>query len=65
MSMVSGKSRCTGSYFCPPKSVPPGMEDLYLFFRGVISWFILRLPLGKLRKAEEERIERATNWGRW
>lgn len=62
---LSNKPRYFGPYPRPPKAVPPELEDLYMAFRKIISWLVLRLPLGALRKAEEERIERATNWGRW
>lgn len=61
----SKKTRCSGSYWRPPKAVPPELEGFYVTIRRIVSWLVLRLPSGSLRKAEEERIERATNWGRW
>jgi len=41
------------------------LNGLAMSVRWLISWLLLRLPLGPLSRAEEERIERETNWGRW
>lgn len=65
MSGRSNKYRYSRPYPRPPKAVPPELTGIYMALRGSISWFLLRLPLGALRKAEEERIDRLTNWGRW
>lgn len=58
-------SRRYPPYPRPPKFVPEELAGVYLFFRGIVSRLLLRLPLGALRRAEEERIDRLTNWGRW
>lgn len=65
MSGRAKKIRNHRPYPRPPKAVPPELASMYMVLRGIISWFLLRLPIGSLRKAEEERIDRLTNWGRW
>ena len=65
MSGGADRSRNPRPYPRLPKAVPPELAGIYMVLRGIISWFLLRLPIGSLRKAEEERIDRLTNWGRW
>ena len=59
------KTRCHRIKIRPRKLFSPGAENFYLYFRGLISWLLIKLPLGKLSRAEEERLDRLTNWGRW
>lgn len=66
MSGRPEKNRFSGSDpRWPGNAFISGVRGISGCFRRVLSRFVVRIPPGAFRRAEGERSERPTNWGRW